>query len=128
MPTEESPYIINIQLQVDNEAIHYKISDNKGVSIDPVPLIYENGKSQLPKFQTDLAQFLQDPTIIKHFNAYQTANPAPAAKPKFFSNMFNFNRTSNSVPPPPPSQPKAGGKKTKSNRSYNANKTLKNKK
>lgn len=111
---ETPKYTITIELVAYADSIRYKIFDNGEYNEDSMetfePLIYNQGQNESKKFQEKLSRFFnRDPNFITNFNAYQNLNK-PASG--FFS-RFKSN---------------SGGKKTKSTRSYNANKTLKNRK
>lgn len=116
MTTQQSPYTITIELIANSDSIRYTIFDNGEYNEDSMetsePLIYNQGQNETKKFQEKLSRFFnKDSNFIKHFNEYQTLNKPASHGFSFFSKKGN-----------------SGGKKSKSNRSYNANKTLKNRK
>jgi len=119
--SEQQELRITIDLIINNapeqkDIIFYRINNNEnytGTFIGP------GGQSG---FTQSLNEFFQDPNNSKFsefLTIYQANNQAK--QPTSLLNMFGFKK--NKVLPG-----KTGGKKTKSTRSYNANKTLKNRK
>ena len=132
---------ITIDLIINNDPeqkdiIFYRINNNNtysGTFIGP--------GGNPGDFTTKLNNFFQDPNnseFYEFLTFYQANNQAKSSSWKF-SNFFKSNPSkkvfpspNDYSPSPSPPSPKPnntkGGKKTKSNRSYNANKTLKNRK
>jgi hypothetical protein len=128
--TDQGELKITIDLIINNapeqkDIIFYRINNNEnysGTFIEP------GGQSG---FTQSLNGFFQDPDnskFSKFLTIYQANNQAP--QPTSTSFLSKLSKLSNLVKPRNArvSPEQTGGKKTKSTRSYNANKTLKNRK
>jgi hypothetical protein len=121
--TDQGELKITIDLIIEptnKDIIFYRINNNEnysGTFIEP------GGQSG---FTQSLNGFFQDPDnskFSKFLTIYQANNQA-----KQKTSWFGFPNNYSPSPSPPSPKPYKGGKKTKSTRSYNANKTLKNRK
>jgi hypothetical protein len=116
--TDQGELKITIDLIIEptnKDIIFYRINNNENYS---GTFIGPGGQSV---FTLSLNEFFQDPNnskFSKFLTIYQENNQAKQPT-SMFGNLFKRNA---------PVLPEKGGKKTKSTRSYNANKTLKNRK
>lgn len=122
--TDQGELKITIDLIIEptnKDIIFYRINNNENYS---GTFIGPGGKSV---FTQSLNEFFQDPNNSKFsefLTIYQANNQAPQSTSKsMVSKLGNFFKRNAWV-----SSEQNGGKKTKSTRSYNANKTLKNRK
>ena len=129
---EKKTISINLIVEPTDNNIYFNINNNQNYS---GILIGPNGTPG--KFTNTLKDFFEDPEFSEFLTIYQANNQAKSSTWKF-SNFLKSNQSKKVFPsqndyspspsPPSPKPNTKGGKKTKSNRSYNANKTLKNRK
>ena len=142
MTETEKKITINLYTDTNKNIIFFNINDNNddderyaGTLIGPNLTDGKNG------FTDKLKLFFENNSDFSDFLKIYQKNTHPTHSRSWMSSIFNHppsdthpdpsstprTSISNDLPSPKPNNTK-GGKKTKSNRSYNANKTLKNRK
>lgn len=116
----QDPNVLNIKIFMDpnnNTTVYYQFNENQ-----PKPFIENTGGKT--EFKTDLSDIINGyyPQFLPVYTQHSKATSITGKATNFLSRIKYAPATK--VYP----EGTVGGKKTKSNRSYNANKTLKNRK